>query len=131
MDFISGFALVLLTLVAYSSGAVLAGRGKRVTPRLLDLAVVVALWAVALTTQAALGKGLAILVWLVIGLTMGTAMTGLYRGRYPDRKQKVSATAHSGGGLRRLWERWNFRTGKSEGLSNETPAFWIIHNAGR
>ena len=106
MDFVSGLALVLLTLVGYSSGAVLAGRGKQVVPGLLDLAVAVVLWASALTTRVALGRGLAILVWLVVGLAVGSGLTGLRRGRYPDGKQKAPAAAQGAGGLRRWWERW-------------------------
>ncbi len=106
MDFVSGLALVLLTLVGYSSGAVLAGKGKQVVPGLLDLAVAVVLWAAALTTRVALGRGLAILVWLVVGLTVSAGLTGLRRGRYPDRKQMSPAAAQDAGGLRRWWERW-------------------------
>jgi hypothetical protein len=106
MGFLGGLALTLLMLVGYSSGAVLAGKGKLVIPGLLDLAVVVVLWAVALVTRAALGKVLAILVWLVVGLAVGGGLTGLRRGRYPDRKPEASATVQSAGGLRKWWERW-------------------------
>ena len=106
MSFVSGLALILLTLVGYSSGAVLAGKGKLVIPRLLDLAVVVVLWAVALTTRSALGRGLAILVWLVVGLTVGAGLTGLRRGKYPDSKHKTLTTVQNAGGLRRWRGRW-------------------------
>ena len=106
MGFVSGLALVLLTLVGYSSGAVLAGKGKQVAPGLLDLAVVVVLWAVALTTRAGLGKGLAILVWLVGGLIVGAGLTGLRRARYPDRREKAHTTAPETSRLRRWWEGW-------------------------
>ena len=106
MGFVSGLALVLLTLVGYSSGAVLAGKGKQVVPGLLDLAVVVVLWAVALTTRAALGKGLAILVWLIGGLIVGAGLTRLRRARYPDQREKARTTAPETSGLRRWWEGW-------------------------
>lgn len=106
MGFVSGLALVLLTLVGYSSGAVLAGRGKQVVLGLLDLAVVVVLWAVALTTWAALGKGLAILVWLIGGLIVGAGLTRLRRARYPDQRRKVQTTAQETRGLRRWGEGW-------------------------
>jgi hypothetical protein len=118
MGFVSGLALVLLTLVGYSSGSVLAGKGKQVVPGLLDLAAAVLLWAVALTTRAALGKGLAILVWLVVGLTVSAGLTGLRRGRYPDRKQMSPAAAQDAGGLRRWWEGWKvfaFEMGNYQG----------------
>ncbi len=48
MEFVSGLALVLLTLVGYSSGAVLGARRKTPVPGLFDLLVVVILWAAAL-----------------------------------------------------------------------------------
>ena len=106
MGFVSGLGLILLTLVGYFSGAVVAEKGKQVVPGLLDLAVVVVLWAVALTTRAALGRGLAILVWLAVGLAVSAGLTGLRRGRYPDRKQEYPAAAQDAGGLRRWWEGW-------------------------
>lgn len=88
MGFLKGLALILLTLVGYSSGTVLAGKNKRVVPGLLDMAVVVVLWAAALVTRPALGRVLAIFVWLVVGLMVGAGLTGLRRGGYPDCEQK-------------------------------------------
>ena len=108
MGMIRGLALVLLTLVGYSSGAVLAGRGKQVLPGLLDLAVVVVLWAMALTTRAALGGGPALVAWLLAGLAVGAGLTRL-RGRgYPDRRREPEppASVRDTGMLRRWWEGW-------------------------
>ena len=94
-----GLALVLLTLVGYSSGAMLAGKGRQVIPGLLDLAVVVVLWIGALVTRAALGKGLAILAWLIARLILGAGLTGLRKGKYPDRKQEALMAAQDAGGV--------------------------------
>ncbi len=56
MEILSIVALVLLTLVGYSSGATLAGHGKKVTPDLPDVAAVVLLWVAAVAARPILGK---------------------------------------------------------------------------
>lgn len=104
MEFLSGLALVLLTLVGYSGGAVLAGRRKVVTPTLFDLGMVVALWTVALSIHNSLGHWLAILVWVVTGLIVGGALAALRRGRYPDSRPSARPAVASP--LRRVWEGW-------------------------
>jgi hypothetical protein len=86
MGFISGLALVLLTLVGYSSGSVLGATGRDPTPRILDLLVVIVLWIAALATRSSLGKWGAIVIWLVIGLVVGMALARLRMGSYPKAK---------------------------------------------
>jgi hypothetical protein len=120
MDFISGLALILLTLVGYSSGTVLAGKNKRVNPGLLDLIIVIALWTAALATRPALGKILAILVWLVIGLSVSAILTGLRRGSFPDREQQILAPQGGVAGLRRLWGRWKAFAGEMGNFQGRT-----------
>ena len=104
MDFLSGLALVMLTMVGYSSGAVLARDGKKVMPRRLDLGVVLVLWMVALATHNAFGKWLAILVWLAIGLMTASVLTWLRQAQYSIARPKTAARA--GAGPRRGWESW-------------------------
>jgi hypothetical protein len=106
VDFVSRLALILLTQVGYSGGAVVAGKDRQVFPDLLDLISVSALWAVALIARAALGKWLTLFTWLFVGLTIGASLTGLRRERYPYRKPKASVTMQSTGRLRRWWKRW-------------------------
>ncbi len=98
MNFITGLVLVLLTLVGYSSGAVLGARGRTPVPRILDLPVVVALWAGALTTRGWLGKWSAILTWLAIGLVAGWVLARLRRAGYPK-----ATPLYTGGDV---WDRW-------------------------
>lgn len=106
MGFLSGLALVLLTLVGYSSGTVLAGKGKRVVPELLDLILVVVLWIAALVSRPALGRALAILIWLCAGLAVGAALTALRRRKFPDRKPTTPQKRYSLGRLRQWWQLW-------------------------
>jgi hypothetical protein len=118
MGFASGLALVLLTLVGYSSGAVLAGRGRQVAPGVLDLCMVVVLWATALATRVVLERWLAILVWLVVGLVVGAVLAGLRKGKYPGLQQMAPAALQSANGLQRWWEKWKvfaIKTGNYQG----------------
>jgi hypothetical protein len=98
MEFVSGLALVLLTLVGFSSGAVLGARRKTPVPHLPDLLVIVALWIAALLTRPALGKWQAIAVWLVAGMVVGVFTARARLDQYP----KASAEAPA----RTLWEAW-------------------------
>jgi hypothetical protein len=106
MEFISGVALVLLTLVGYSSGSVLGATGRDPTPRILDLLVVIVLWTAALTTRSTLGKWSAIVIWLVIGLVLGMVLARIRIGRYP-KAQPVD----TGPGLWNAWKGFARRMG--------------------
>ena len=103
--FLSGLALVLLTLVGYSTGAVVGGRGKAVAPKLLDLGVVVVLLIAALTSRAVLDRWAALGVWLVIG---GLVSLVLSRMRFGERSAKTEekVSVREGSPLTRLWEGW-------------------------
>jgi len=98
MELISALALVLLTLVGYSSGAVLGARHRTPVPRLLDLAVVLALWVVALVTRPELGKWGAIGVWLVVGILDGAVLSRVRAARYPQAKAGTRAAG--------MWKAW-------------------------
>ena len=82
MEIIAGIALVLLTLVGYSSGSVIGARGHTPAPRVLDLFVVILLWIAALATRSALGKWSAIVIWLVIGLVLGMVLARIRIASY-------------------------------------------------
>ncbi len=105
MDFLSGLALILLTLVGYSSGVTVAGKNKIVKPLLLDVLIIVVLWVGAIITRNALGKWLAVLAWLLIGVLMGSIFTIGRRSIYQNTKNDSLSRQHMSG-LRQLWERW-------------------------
>jgi hypothetical protein len=111
MDFISGLVLILLTLVGYSSGCVLAGWGYRIAPGLRDLAVTLGLWIGALASRDLLSKWWAILVWLVVGGMTGALMVISQRSKlaltktiYPNLG--LSQPETEGKFLSWLWQRW-------------------------
>ena len=111
MGFVSGLMLVLLTLVGYSSGCVLAGRGYKIAPGLRDLAVTLLLWIGALASRDVLSKWWAILVWLVVGGVTGALMVISQRSKLALTKTKypnlgLSQPETEGKFLSRLWQRW-------------------------
>ena len=120
MEFLSGPALVSLTLVGYSGGAVRAGRRKVVTPTLVDLGVTVVLWAAALSTRNLLGHWLAVLVWVTVGLAVGGVLISLRQGRYPDSRS--SARPAAANSLSRAWEGWKAFT---TAMGNFQSRVWL------
>ena len=106
MAFLSNLALVLLSMVGYSTGAMLAGGKKKVTPSFLDLIVIAIIWVGTLMTRTWIGnKWLALGVWIGIGLVSGALMCAAQRNSYPI--EKWSKKIPSGlNGLKGFWERW-------------------------
>jgi hypothetical protein len=98
MEFLSGLALVLLTLVGYSSGSVLGAKGRTAVPAIPDLLVVVVLWVAALATRSLLGKWSSIAIWLLIGLCLGAILGRVRADSY--------AEAELQGTGRGLWNAW-------------------------
>lgn len=103
MEFVSGLALVLLTLVGYSSGAVLGARRRTPAPGLVDLLVVLILWAGALVTRPWLGRWPALAVWLAAGLLVGAVLAYVRRAQYG---RTTVAEPAQGSLLARAWQGW-------------------------
>lgn len=89
MDVFGAVALVLLTLVGYSSGSVLAGRGKRLVPGLVDLLLVVVLWTTVFWLRGDLGKWPAIGFGLLLGGVVGASFALLRPGN-PDPRARLA-----------------------------------------
>ncbi len=98
MNLATGLAMILLTLVGYSSGSVLGAKGRTVVPGILDLPVVIVLWIAALATRDALGKWAAIGVWLAIGLALGMILTRMRAAGYPQAQPSHTSS--------NLWNAW-------------------------
>ena len=105
MDFFGLLALILLTLIGYSSGAVIAGRTRKEPLGLLDFGMAVLFLAMALGTRSLLGKWLAIPIWVILA-GLGSAL--LTEIRYKDLEtKKIARQKTSGrGSLRRSWNWW-------------------------
>ena len=122
MDFLSALALILLTLVGYSSGIALAGGNREMKPVFMDLVFVAVLWVVAFQSRDALGKWGAILVWLIMGLLIAMALTRIRlrsdtavmipESELPEHAQDTENTAVTGNIFVRMWENWKLFAAK-------------------
>lgn len=106
VNVITGLALVLLTLVGYSSGSVLGARGRTAVPGIADLLVIIGLWIAAFAARSALGKWGAIGIGLVVGLTLGAILARARADRYPK-----APPTNTGGGLWNAWKGFSQRMG--------------------
>lgn len=113
MEVISFVALILLSLVGYSSGAVgKAGKSVELKPQVIDLILVLVIWAGAAYFRIAfdLNKWLMILVWVV--LSSGIGVLAIWPRQFPEekasRKKLPQETRNSvpSSALKRLWHRW-------------------------
>ncbi len=105
MSFFGGLALILLTLVGFSSGAVLAGRGKKEPLGLIDFGMAVLFLAMALGTRSILGKWLAIPIWFILaGLGSGLLTEIRYKDRKAENRVRLSPPEERP--LRRAWDWW-------------------------
>jgi hypothetical protein len=121
MEVIAAIALVLLTLVGYSSGSVIGATGRTPAPRLLDLLVVIVLWISALATRSALGKWSAIIIWLVIGLVLGMALARIRIRSYP-KAQPLNV----GPGLWNAWKGFASRMGNYQSRVLMAFVYFVI-----
>ena len=98
-------ALILLTLMGYSSGGVIAGRGRKEPLGLLDLGMAALFLAMALGTRSVLGKWLVIPIWFILaGLGSALLTEILYKDRRTEKKARLSPVKK--GPLRRTWNWW-------------------------
>jgi len=105
MSFFGGLALILITLLGYSSGAVIAGRRRKEPLGLLDFGIAVLFLALALGTRSVLGKWLAIPIWFILA-GLGSAL--LTEIRYKDHEtKKIALPKMLGiGPFRQTWDWW-------------------------
>jgi hypothetical protein len=108
---LSILALILLSFFGYSAGAVLAA-GKSAVPRpaIVDLVLVVFVWAGAIYSRLgySINKWLLILVWLALGCFIG-AIAALFQKRALRKQIVASCIPSSDGGPNAgisPWGRW-------------------------
>lgn len=106
MDILSIVLFLILVMVAYSCGAaIFVGSGRVDTPSLVDLGALAILWSLGLITHPALGKGLALLVWLPAAAILAGCITRIRLGSQPIVKTKPTKN-HTGAWWRLAWEGW-------------------------
>lgn len=122
MNFLALLALILLTLVGYSSGTILGAKGRMVVPRIADLLTIIALWAGALTTRSLLGAWAAIGAWLLIGLALGTVMAWTRADDGSDPRVQVD----EGGGLWNAWKSFGRKMGNFQSRVLMAYMYFIV-----
>ena len=109
MNILSFIVLILLSLVGYSSGAVLkGGKASEIKPRIFDLLIILAIWSGALYSRLtfSINKWLLIAIWLGISFVFGIVI-GSFRKIENKKKSESPATAPSPDRpLKRLWKKW-------------------------
>lgn len=133
MELLSTIALVLLTLVGYSSGTVLVARPKRPVPALLDLLIVVALWALALAFREDIGRWWSLLAGVSIGMAVGAARAALHpHGQDPAQSglRRPADHGHAGAVGRRgplgAWTRFAAEMGNFQGRMLVSFFYFIV-----
>lgn len=107
MNFISTLALIMVSLVGYSAGATLAGRGMKLAPGLLDLGAVLGIWTAAVLLRGEVGRWLSILVWLLAAGLLSAGFTSLRRAHLPKKTLRRTGLLLPGTGpFGRAWETW-------------------------
>jgi hypothetical protein len=97
-------ALVLLTLVGYSSGAIIGSRNHLATPKPVDLVLIVMLWIGALFSRTIIGKWATVGIWVAAAVVLAAMRTFMRRGQLPLAGSKDLL---SGGDLlKRTWDGW-------------------------
>jgi len=110
METLSFIVLILLSLVGYSGGAAgKAGKYADIKPQLVDLIIVLLIWAGAIYSKITfdLNKWLLILIWVVLSATIGVIAV-LFRKptkkESPSNKEPEKVPTNP---IKKLWQIWN------------------------
>lgn len=120
MKILGDIALVLLTVVGYSSGSVLAGSGRKVSPGIIDIVLVVLIWIAALTTHFSESKWILLLIWIPLAICIGAIATLLRIKQYSsDKKAPKVSTSNL---LKKAWNDWKEFANR---LGNYQSRVWL------
>jgi hypothetical protein len=105
MSVLGLIALVMLTLLGYSGGTVLAGREKKKPLDLTELGMAVLLLAAACWTGSMLGKWKAIPICMILSGFVSMLMVKMRGGRVV-KKQSAGTEFKAKSGTLRIWNWW-------------------------
>ena len=109
METLSFIALILLSLVGYSGGAVgKAGKFEDLKPQIIDLILVMIIWIGAIYSRITfdLNKWLLILMWVILSILIGVfaiLVRKLIGEKSLSNKEVEKAPKNP---IKRLWQRW-------------------------
>jgi hypothetical protein len=118
LTFLSGLALVLLTLVGYTSGAASMAQRRQPVPFLIDLPVIGALWAGGFLLPPGLGHWARIVVAFAAAFGLSAIFTLLRRNALPPAPKPSLDSQPSTLNSRRLlngWKAFSRRMGNYQG----------------
>ena len=109
MEAISFLVLILLCLVGYSAGAVArAGKSVELRPQIVDLVLVLVIWAGAIYCRVALdlNRWLVILGWLVLSIIVGVLAIWPRELREENVSSAKAPEGTPNSLPKRLWQSW-------------------------
>jgi hypothetical protein len=120
MSFLGSLALVLLTMVGYSSGVTLAVRPRGISPAVVDLWLLLVTWVAVfwLRAQLSLGHLLSFVLGVTIGLLVGFIRTKLRLLNEPativmpdselpeHAREQTTAVMIERNPFKRAWQAW-------------------------
>ncbi len=120
-------ALILLTMVGYSSGVVLTKRQRMWEPSVIDLLVIAVLWGVVFWLRPGFGRWTMLAIAVLIGLVTGAIVTSIRlasdkRDHIPDSELPAHAQEKTAENKRSLprrmlhaWQRFGGEMGGVQG----------------
>ncbi|MFQ6109801.1 MAG: hypothetical protein ACE5L7_09660 [Candidatus Aminicenantales bacterium] len=110
MEILSFIIIILLSSVGYCFGAVSkAGKSAQPKPQMIDLILVVLIWAGAIYSRIHLdlNKWILILIWLSFGIIIG--MFAAWPRKFPEEKLPIRTRTQpilSHNFFLKLWQKW-------------------------
>ena len=108
MDIISFIALILLSLVGYSGGAVgVVGKSVNLKPQIIDLILIGTVWTGAIYSRITLNvnKWVLILVWIAFSIIMGI-LTISFRKLTKENQSTNDVRTMKTNTIKKLYQSW-------------------------
>ena len=109
MEILSFIVLILLSLVGYSGGtAGKAGKLADIKPQLVDLIIVLLIWAGAIYSRITfyLNKWLLIIIWVVLSATIGVIAVLFRKLPKEQSTNNKEPKKLSKNPIKKLWQSW-------------------------
>jgi uncharacterized membrane protein YoaK (UPF0700 family) len=132
MNTISIIILLLLSLVGYSGGATgKAGKEVDLKPKIIDLVLVLTIWAAAIYSRFAhdFNKWLLIIIWVSVSVIVGIVVATirqLKRINIPSEEETEKANSASFKGLWLKWKEFSRRMGSFQSRILLSLFFFLV-----
>jgi hypothetical protein len=109
MAIFSFIVLILLSLVAYSSGAVMrGGKTAEIRPRIIDLLAMLLIWGGTIYSRLAfvVNKWFLVAIWFGISYALGTVIVSFRKHNSAKKPADTRAPGSSRNPFKNLWKTW-------------------------